>query len=274
MPDDQDDIVGCRVGVDLEGAAAFWEQQYCKRTPSVAIRPHSALVDLIAGRRPGRGLELGCGHGDNAIWCATQGWDITAVDISATALERVMTRADDAGVGERIHTERHDLMQTLPSGPFDLVFAMFMHSPPRMGFVRERVLRHAADTVSSGGFLLDVAHGSRLPWSWPDPSDAPFPLPAKRSAPWLLTRQRGGRTAWIPSGARSRGPAGRRPWRPTRWCACVGAKHLTAAGCRRSFAAGGSGSALAPFSSAERSGRPYRELARAPASGAAARSRR
>ena len=160
-------------------AAAFWQQQYRGRLPSPDIHPHSALVELIAARPPGRGLELGCGHGDHALWCATQGWEITAVDISAIALERLMARADDAGVAERVHAERHDLMHTLPSGPFDLVFAMFMHSPAHAGFVREHVLRRAADTVSSGGLLLDVTHGSRLPWSWPDPNATPFPSPSE-----------------------------------------------------------------------------------------------
>ncbi len=35
---------------------------------------------------PCRAIELGCGTGTNALWLAAQGFNVTAVDISATAL--------------------------------------------------------------------------------------------------------------------------------------------------------------------------------------------
>jgi 2-polyprenyl-3-methyl-5-hydroxy-6-metoxy-1,4-benzoquinol methylase len=43
----------------------------------------------VSGRlRPGTALDLGCGEGGNAVWIAQQGWRVTAVDLSATALDR------------------------------------------------------------------------------------------------------------------------------------------------------------------------------------------
>ena len=36
--------------------------------------------------KPCKALELGCGTGTNAIWLARQGFDVTAMDLSETAL--------------------------------------------------------------------------------------------------------------------------------------------------------------------------------------------
>lgn len=46
-------------------------------------------------------LDLGCGLGDNAIYLAQQGFTVTGLDISATALITAERRAVDAGVNVR-----------------------------------------------------------------------------------------------------------------------------------------------------------------------------
>ena len=87
------------------------------------------LVDVVGSLRPGKALDLGCGEGGNAIWLARQGWRATAVDVSATALDRASSDAATAGVADRIDFQRHDLALTFPSGAFDLVSAQYLHSP-------------------------------------------------------------------------------------------------------------------------------------------------
>jgi 2-polyprenyl-3-methyl-5-hydroxy-6-metoxy-1,4-benzoquinol methylase len=46
-------------------------------------------------------LDIGCGLGDNAIYLAQHGHQVTALDISPTALITAERRADDAGVDVR-----------------------------------------------------------------------------------------------------------------------------------------------------------------------------
>jgi cyclopropane fatty-acyl-phospholipid synthase-like methyltransferase len=48
--------------------------------------------------QPARALELGCGTGVNACYLAEQGFSITAVDLSPTAIERARKRAAKQGV--------------------------------------------------------------------------------------------------------------------------------------------------------------------------------
>jgi SAM-dependent methyltransferase len=134
-------------------------------------------------RTPGRALDLGCARGDDAIWLARRGWHATGVDVSETALAAARGAAETAGVADRTTFVRHDLSESFPEGRFDLVAALFLHSPA--AFPRAQVLRRAAEAVAPGGLLLVVAHASVAPWSWSDP-DRAFPSPKEELAELAL----------------------------------------------------------------------------------------
>lgn len=148
-------------------AATFWEDHYGKMTKPSGGRASALLVRFTEGRTPGRAMDLGCARGDDAIWLAKNGWSVTGVDVAETALKAARDAASQADVASQTVFERHDLADTLPAGPFDLVSAMFLHSP--VDFDRALALRRAAATVAPGGLLLIGAHGSRAPWSWAAP---------------------------------------------------------------------------------------------------------
>lgn len=133
----------------------FWEQFYADGA-RWSGNPNRSLVDEVAALTPGSALDLGCGYGGDAIWLARQGWNVTAVDISANALERAVAHAEEAGVAARIDFQRRDLGASFPEGAFDLVTTSFLHSPAELP--RERILRAAAAAVAPGGRLLIVGH--------------------------------------------------------------------------------------------------------------------
>jgi SAM-dependent methyltransferase len=156
-------------------AARFWENHYRGNSRLWKGTPNPLLSDTAAPLTPGRALDLGCGEGGDAVWLATQGWQVTAVDIAATALERAGRQAAEAGVAGSVTTEQHDLATSFPAGTFDLVSAQYLHTP--FDLPRAHVLRQAAHALTPGGLLLIVDHGSVRPWAWnPDP-DTHFPSP-------------------------------------------------------------------------------------------------
>jgi 2-polyprenyl-3-methyl-5-hydroxy-6-metoxy-1,4-benzoquinol methylase len=134
---------------------AWWESFYAEGR-RWSGRPNASLVEEVAGLAPGRALDLGCGQGGDAIWLAQQGWTVTGVDVSATALDAAAAHAQDAGVADSITWERRDVGTSLPDGPFDLVTCSYLHSPVEIPW--GEILREAAARVAQGGTLLVIAH--------------------------------------------------------------------------------------------------------------------
>ncbi|WP_030435469.1 class I SAM-dependent methyltransferase [Actinoplanes subtropicus] len=137
-----------------------WDARYQESHRIWSGNPNVALVAEVAGLKPGRALDLGCGEGADAVWLARQGWQVTAADISGVALERAAEHAAEAGV--TVDWQRHDLEQTFPAGEFDLVSAQFLHFWEE--FDREKILRRAAGAVAPGGILLIEGHMDHGPF--------------------------------------------------------------------------------------------------------------
>ncbi|MEF2977117.1 class I SAM-dependent methyltransferase [Subtercola sp. YIM 133946] len=143
----------------------YWNTHYGQRDQVWSGRPNPVLVREAGRLTPSTALDLGCGEGADAIWLAEQGWRVTAVDVSTTALERARRAAAAAGVDDRIEWLQADLVAAFPAGEFGLVSAQFLQSPIELD--RDRILRGARDAVAPGGHLLVVSHAAFPPWHEP-----------------------------------------------------------------------------------------------------------
>lgn len=147
-----------------DGAARLWDDLYRSRPRVWSGRPNPQLVAEAAGLPPGTALDLGCGEGADALWLAERGWTVTAVDVSAVALERAAAHAAESEAGHRVMWLQRDLETWQPDATFDLVSAQFLHST-EMPWQRSHLI--AADAVRPGGTLLVVGHhpDGLPPWS-------------------------------------------------------------------------------------------------------------
>ncbi|MFV0451300.1 MAG: class I SAM-dependent methyltransferase [Propioniciclava sp.] len=136
--------------------AEYWETQYSENPRRWSGRVNQTLADVVQGLPAGVALDLGCGEGGDAVWLAEQGWQVVAVDISATAISRGAEGADMRGVGDKITWVARDLSTWASEQTFDLVTASFFHSTVELP--RTAILRRAADQVRPGGHLLVVSH--------------------------------------------------------------------------------------------------------------------
>lgn len=85
----------------------WWDDFYQERAkpcPFFVALPDESLVKSVRSGRipPGRALDLGCGNGRNAIFLASQGFSVDAVDFSQTALDWAAQRVAEAGVSVRL----------------------------------------------------------------------------------------------------------------------------------------------------------------------------
>jgi len=140
----------------------FWDERWSEvlreHAAQVAQRPPNAYLTATVGSlAPGRALDAGCGHGSEALWLAALGWQVTAVDFSATVLAHGWSTAATLGpdIAERIDWVEGDLAIWTPeAGLYDLVTSLYVHVA---GSVGEMVSRLATG-VAPGGTLLLVGH--------------------------------------------------------------------------------------------------------------------
>ena len=101
-----------------------WDGMYRdgRKAPWDIGRPSSDLKQAVENGtlRPCRVVELGCGPGNDAIYLAGRGFDVTAIDIAPSALSQAEKKAKDAGVKVRwLHA---DVLNPPELEPFDLIY--------------------------------------------------------------------------------------------------------------------------------------------------------
>jgi SAM-dependent methyltransferase len=136
--------------------ASDWDERYRERPLVWSAEPNVFVERELAGLPPGRALDLAAGEGRNALWLASLGWDVEAVEFSPVAIEKGRALAEAERLAGRWRLA--DLLDEPALEPADLVLIAYLQLP-RPSF--ERVLRHAAAAVAPGGVLLLVGHALR-----------------------------------------------------------------------------------------------------------------
>lgn len=158
----------------IEFTQEFWDNRYSSAGQLWSGQPNARFAAHVADLEPGEALDAGCGEGADAIWLARRGWTVTAVDVSAVALDRAAAAAHAASsaaggaassaaggaaggdIAGRITWRREDLLTWVPEPDrYDLVSAQFMQFPrAEQAAFHQRL----AAAVRPGGTLLLIAH--------------------------------------------------------------------------------------------------------------------
>jgi SAM-dependent methyltransferase len=134
--------------------AAEWDARYEESDLVWGAEPNQFVARELAGVPAGRALDVGTGEGRNAIWLASLGWRVTAVDFSAVALDR--GRRFAAARDLEIDWVHADLRTYRPEPRgYDAVVVAYIHLVPE-GLAD--VLGAAADAVAPGGQIVVVGH--------------------------------------------------------------------------------------------------------------------
>jgi len=140
---------------------AAWDERYRGADWIWSLEPNRFVAEQLAGRPPGRALDLACGEGRNALWLARSGWRVTAVDFSQVALEKAGKRAaaENGSASEgaaRVEWIAADVTEYEPeAGAYDLALVAYLHLPSdRLA----AVLGRAAGALAPGGMALVIGH--------------------------------------------------------------------------------------------------------------------
>lgn len=131
-----------------------WNERY--RLPErpaedLDAAPTPLLVESAANLTPGKALDLACGAGRNALWLAEHGWEVTAVDGAAAAIEILRTHAKERAL--KINAIVADLekgeFQIEPSR-WDLIAMCY--------YLQRNLFEPAKRGVAPGGILISIVH--------------------------------------------------------------------------------------------------------------------
>jgi SAM-dependent methyltransferase len=132
----------------------FWNQRYAAGELIYGDAPNDFLVQM-AGRLPrsGLALDIGAGQGRNALFLASRGLDVLAVDQSEVGMRKAQQLAQSRNL--TLRTQAADL-QEFDAEPtsFDVVSSIFVHLPAAL---RALVHRRVRAWLRPGGlFLLEA----------------------------------------------------------------------------------------------------------------------
>jgi tellurite methyltransferase len=82
---------------------ATWDERYAKRE-HINDQPHPLITKFVSDFPAGSALDVACGLGRHAVWLAERGWQVTAVDSSAVAMQILEEHSRGAGLSLNLVT--------------------------------------------------------------------------------------------------------------------------------------------------------------------------
>jgi len=134
--------------------AQEWDSRYSGPDRVWSAAPNAWVAGAIRTWFTGRALDLGAGEGRHAVWLASLGWQVAAVDFSPVGIERGRRGAQELGV--EVDWVVADVRTWEPpvGVRFDLVLLAYLH-------LEGDVLARARDWVAPGGALVVIGHALR-----------------------------------------------------------------------------------------------------------------
>jgi len=147
-----------------------WDQIY-RKYPLNTLgwelgKPRPILVEFVEKGlvKKGKALDLCCGAGTNTVYLAQNGFEVTGIDISPTALEYAKAKAKKADVAINFSVENF-VELPFKDEAFDFVFDMgcFHHVEPED---RQRFIQGVSRVLKQGGMYMLTCFSYRNGPAW------------------------------------------------------------------------------------------------------------
>lgn len=127
-----------------------WDERYSSEEFAYGTAPNNYLREQLTRLTPGRILFPAEGEGRNAVFAATQGWQVSAFDISANGRNKALQLAEQQGttinyqVGELSSLNYH-------KDQFDAIALIYAHFP---GDIKSSIHQMLNQYLRKGGFII------------------------------------------------------------------------------------------------------------------------
>jgi SAM-dependent methyltransferase len=116
----------------LNAQQDHWEKIYSEESEFFGDNPSFAAkkaLEMFRSEDKSVVLELGAGQGRDALFLAGQGFKVTAVDYSESAVEAIRHKAEKRGLSQSITVICHDIRKPLPfaDGSFDACYCHMLY---------------------------------------------------------------------------------------------------------------------------------------------------
>jgi SAM-dependent methyltransferase len=128
----------------------FWDERFGKQEYLYGKKPNAFLKQELENITPGKILFLAEGEGRNAVYAATLGWNVDALDSSEVGKAKAEKLAEERGV--KINYELANLkFHKPPQEVYDAVAIIYFHLPSDC---RNEVYQEAIKSLKPGGRLI------------------------------------------------------------------------------------------------------------------------
>jgi SAM-dependent methyltransferase len=134
--------------------AAHWDARYADSDRVWSPHPNATVAEVVAPLEPRTALDVGAGEGRHAVWLASRGWTVTAVDFSRVGMDKGRREARARGID--VDWVVADVRTWTPpqASAYDLVLVAYLH-------LEGDVLSRVREWLAPGGRLVVVGHALR-----------------------------------------------------------------------------------------------------------------
>lgn len=128
----------------------FWDSRYSEHKFAYGTQPNAFLKEQLEKIKSGSALFLGEGEGRNAVYAATLGWKVDAVDFSSSARVKALKLAEINNV--TINYEVCDLNEyQFKENYYNLIVIIFLHLPLEL---RKKVFYNSIRSLKENGRMI------------------------------------------------------------------------------------------------------------------------
>ena len=145
-----------------------WNERYSTNEFIYGKEPNKFFEEEIKKLTPGKIIMLGEGEGRNAVYAASLGWNVDAVDQSETGKTKAMNLSIERKVKINYYVE--DLSSYTPKqNYYDAAVFIFLHIDEDL---RKIVFKNTIDSLKSGGkIILEVFEKEQIKYDSGGPKD-------------------------------------------------------------------------------------------------------